>query len=86
MQVSDGIIAPGYEEAALKILAKKKNGNYCVLQVRAIVTGAVERVGRLAIEGTPVFGSYSYLALVQQIMVKTNLTECLSAEELLLQG
>lgn len=33
-QVSDGIIAPGYEEEALEILSKKKNGNYCVLQVR----------------------------------------------------
>lgn len=33
-QVSDGIIAPGYDEEALKILSKKKNGNYCVLQVR----------------------------------------------------
>ncbi|RXM99475.1 Bifunctional purine biosynthesis protein PURH [Acipenser ruthenus] len=31
--VSDGIIAPGYEAEALKILSKKKNGNYCVLQV-----------------------------------------------------
>ncbi|CAF99794.1 unnamed protein product, partial [Tetraodon nigroviridis] len=32
-QVSDGIIAPGYDEEALKILSKKKNGNYCVLQM-----------------------------------------------------
>uniref|UniRef100_A0A2K6GG70 Bifunctional purine biosynthesis protein ATIC n=1 Tax=Propithecus coquereli TaxID=379532 RepID=A0A2K6GG70_PROCO len=32
-EVSDGIIAPGYEEEALKILSKKKNGNYCVLQL-----------------------------------------------------
>ncbi|XP_073409325.1 bifunctional purine biosynthesis protein ATIC [Dendrobates tinctorius] len=32
-EVSDGIIAPGYDEEALKILSKKKNGNYCVLQV-----------------------------------------------------
>ncbi|CDQ95670.1 unnamed protein product, partial [Oncorhynchus mykiss] len=32
-QVSDGIIAPGYEEEALRILSKKKNGNYCVLQM-----------------------------------------------------
>ncbi|XP_035264854.1 bifunctional purine biosynthesis protein PURH isoform X1 [Anguilla anguilla] len=32
-EVSDGIVAPGYEEAALKILSKKKNGNYCVLQM-----------------------------------------------------
>jgi len=34
-QVSDGIIAPGYEEEALTILRKKKGGNYCVLQVSA---------------------------------------------------
>ncbi|XP_039290749.1 LOW QUALITY PROTEIN: bifunctional purine biosynthesis protein ATIC [Nilaparvata lugens] len=32
-EVSDGIIAPGYTEEALKILSKKKNGNYCVLQM-----------------------------------------------------
>ncbi|XP_041118089.1 bifunctional purine biosynthesis protein ATIC-like [Polyodon spathula] len=32
-EVSDGIIAPGYEAEALKILSKKKNGNYCVLQM-----------------------------------------------------
>ncbi|KAL4667998.1 hypothetical protein H8959_006687 [Pygathrix nigripes] len=32
-EVSDGIIAPGYEEEALTILSKKKNGNYCVLQM-----------------------------------------------------
>ncbi|KAI7811349.1 bifunctional purine biosynthesis protein PURH [Triplophysa rosa] len=32
-EVSDGIIAPGYEEEALRILSKKKNGNYCVLRM-----------------------------------------------------
>ncbi|KAG5262161.1 hypothetical protein AALO_G00292900 [Alosa alosa] len=32
-EVSDGIIAPGYEEEALRILSKKKSGNYCVLQM-----------------------------------------------------
>ncbi|XP_019742238.1 bifunctional purine biosynthesis protein ATIC [Hippocampus comes] len=32
-EVSDGIIAPGYDEEALRILSKKKNGNYCVLQM-----------------------------------------------------
>ncbi|XP_077481484.1 bifunctional purine biosynthesis protein ATIC [Stigmatopora argus] len=32
-EVSDGIIAPGYDAEALKILSKKKNGNYCVLQM-----------------------------------------------------
>lgn len=37
-QVSDGIIAPGYDEEALKILSKKKGGNYCVLQVRDLAS------------------------------------------------
>ena len=32
-EVSDGVIAPGYEPEALEILKKKKNGAYCVLQV-----------------------------------------------------
>jgi phosphoribosylaminoimidazolecarboxamide formyltransferase/IMP cyclohydrolase len=32
-EVSDGIIAPGYEEGALAILAAKKKGAYAVLQI-----------------------------------------------------
>ncbi|KAJ8004033.1 hypothetical protein DPEC_G00154590 [Dallia pectoralis] len=32
-EVSDGILAPGFEDEALRILSKKKNGNYCVLQM-----------------------------------------------------
>jgi phosphoribosylaminoimidazolecarboxamide formyltransferase/IMP cyclohydrolase len=32
-EVSDGIIAPGYAPEALDVLAKKKGGKYCVLQV-----------------------------------------------------
>ena len=32
-EVSDGIIAPGYEEEALELLTRKKGGKYCVLQV-----------------------------------------------------
>ncbi|KAF9021403.1 bifunctional purine biosynthesis protein ade10 [Hymenopellis radicata] len=32
-EVSDGIIAPGYSEEAFKILAKKKGGKYCVLEI-----------------------------------------------------
>jgi len=32
-EVSDGVIAPGYEDEALEILKKKKGGKYCVLQV-----------------------------------------------------
>ncbi|XP_013401967.1 bifunctional purine biosynthesis protein PURH-like [Lingula anatina] len=34
-EVSDGIIAPGYEEEALKILRKKKGGKYCILEMDA---------------------------------------------------
>ncbi|GAA5922757.1 uncharacterized protein JCM15063_003416 [Sporobolomyces koalae] len=34
-EVSDGIIAPGYEPEALDILRKKKGGKYCVLQMDA---------------------------------------------------
>ena len=32
-EVSDGIIAPGYDEDALEILKSKKKGNYCILQM-----------------------------------------------------
>ncbi|XP_078378364.1 bifunctional purine biosynthesis protein ATIC-like [Oculina patagonica] len=32
-EVSDGIIAPGYEPSALEILKKKKGGKYCVLEM-----------------------------------------------------
>ncbi|SCW54582.1 phosphoribosylaminoimidazolecarboxamide formyltransferase [Eubacterium ruminantium] len=32
-EVSDGIIAPGYDDDALEILRSKKNGNYCVIQI-----------------------------------------------------
>ena len=34
-EVSDGIIAPGYEPAALEILKKKKGGKYTVLRIDA---------------------------------------------------
>lgn len=37
-EVSDGVIAPGYEPEALEILQKKKGGKYCVLQVSAFQT------------------------------------------------
>ena len=32
-EVSDGVIAPGYDEDALEILKAKKKGNYCILQM-----------------------------------------------------
>ena len=32
-EVSDGVIAPGYEPEALEILKAKKKGGYCVLQI-----------------------------------------------------
>ena len=42
-EVSDGIIAPGYEPEALEILKTKKKGNYAVIQIDAdYVPGPVE--------------------------------------------
>lgn len=32
-EVSDGVIAPGFEPEALALLSKKKNGKYCVLKI-----------------------------------------------------
>ena len=32
-EVSDGVIAPGYEEEALQILKEKKKGNYAVIEI-----------------------------------------------------
>jgi phosphoribosylaminoimidazolecarboxamide formyltransferase/IMP cyclohydrolase len=32
-EVSDGVVAPGYEDAALEVLKKKKGGKYLVLQM-----------------------------------------------------
>ncbi len=43
-EVSDGIIAPGYEPEALEILSSKKNGNYNVVQIDpSYVPDPVER-------------------------------------------
>ncbi|GFP66529.1 bifunctional purine biosynthesis protein ADE17 [Saccharomyces cerevisiae] len=43
-EVSDGVIAPGYEPEALAILSKKKGGKYCILQIDPnYVPEAVER-------------------------------------------
>ncbi|GAB4480561.1 MAG: phosphoribosylaminoimidazolecarboxamide formyltransferase [Anaerolineales bacterium] len=39
-EVSDGVIAPAYEPAALEILAKKKQGKYTLLQIDAAYTPA----------------------------------------------
>ena len=43
-EVSDGIIAPGYDKDALEVLSKKKGGKYCVLQVRAFTNHRRPRV------------------------------------------
>lgn len=43
-EVSDGVIAPGYEPEALEILKAKKNGNYNVIQIdENYVPAALER-------------------------------------------
>ena len=41
-EVSDGIIAPGYEPEALKILASKKKGNYNARVFRRVEVGEAE--------------------------------------------
>ncbi len=43
-EVSDGVIAPGYEPEALEILKSKKNGNYNIIQIDpAYVPAPIER-------------------------------------------
>lgn len=43
-EVSDGVIAPGYTDEALAILAKKKNGNYNIVKIdESFVPDSVER-------------------------------------------
>ena len=43
-EVSDGVIAPGFEPEALEILKSNKNGNYCVIQMdEAYVPDPIER-------------------------------------------
>lgn len=46
-EVSDGIIAPGYEPAALEILSKKKGGAYCVIQIDESYTPSAKEVKTL---------------------------------------
>ena len=41
-EVSDGVIAPGYDDEALEILRSKKNGNYCVIQIDPDYVPAVQ--------------------------------------------
>lgn len=43
-EVSDGVIAPGFQKEALDLLRKKKNGSYCVLQIDPeYVPNSIER-------------------------------------------
>ena len=39
--MSDGIVAPGYEPAALAILSSKKDGKFIILEVRVGIDSAV---------------------------------------------
>lgn len=48
-EVSDGVIAPGYEPAALEILKSKKNGNYNIIEIDPSYTPA-------PVENKDVFG------------------------------
>lgn len=46
-EVSDGVIAPGYSAEALKILCKKKQGNYCILEMDLAYEPAEEEIRTL---------------------------------------
>ncbi|KAH6898683.1 cytidine deaminase-like protein [Thelonectria olida] len=52
-EVSDGVIAPGYEDAALEILKKKKGGRYLVLQIDPDVYGISLQQHRNDVEISP---------------------------------
>lgn len=56
-EVSDGVVAPGYEPEALEILRKKKGGKYCVLQVGAcdssLISGQTHRPRELTCRSRP---------------------------------
>ena len=46
-EVSDGVIAPGYEPEALEILKAKKRGNYNVIQIDPdYVPAPIENINR----------------------------------------
>lgn len=65
MQVSDGIIAPGYTPEALEILSKKKKGNYLVLSMQQ---NSIEmdnkleyrEIGGIAISQTPNYYQFGF--------------------------
>ena len=42
-EVSDGVIAPGYEPEALEILKSKKRGNYNVIRNRSSLHSGTDR-------------------------------------------
>ncbi len=42
IEISDGIIAPGYTSEALEILSKKKSGNYVILKANEFITNVNE--------------------------------------------
>ena len=56
-EVSDGVIAPGFEPEALEILKKKKNGKYCILQIDPNYTPE-------ALESRQVYGVTLQLSLI----------------------
>lgn len=43
-EVSDGVVAPGYEPEALEILRKKKGGKYCVLQMDPVFEPSLQEL------------------------------------------
>ncbi|AMD21777.1 HFL079Wp [Eremothecium sinecaudum] len=73
-EVSDGVIAPGYEPEALEILKKKKSGKYCVLQIDPNYTPE-------ALESRQVYGVTLQQKRNDAIINKSSFKEIVSANK-----
>ena len=74
-EVSDGVIAPGYEPEALKLLKAKRNGSYCVLQIDAnYVPEEIEKRTVFGITFEQTRNNYKIDASVFQNIVSKNKT------------
>ena len=63
-EVSDGVIAPGYEPEALELLKSKKNGNYNVIQIDPdYVPDALDEVEAYASAAGMIYSFYGRLSV-----------------------
>ncbi|SCU92604.1 LAFA_0F11694g1_1 [Lachancea sp. 'fantastica'] len=73
-EVSDGVIAPGFEPEALELLSKKKGGKYCILQIDPNFTPE-------ALESRQVYGVTLQQKRNDAIINKSSFKEIVSANK-----